>query len=64
MQLGPNGQPMGPPGPVGWIQSILERIGHLHFLTDGFARFSNLLAMNADAVHRTFASFIGTHHPP
>lgn len=43
----------------GWIENGFNNLGRFHYVTDGFARFSDLLMMNAGAIHGSFASFVG-----
>src|SRR5690606_19232763 len=45
--------------PPAWIQQGFHGLGRFHYITDGFARFSDLLMMNTGAIHGSFSSFVG-----
>jgi hypothetical protein len=42
-----------------WVENGFNNLGRFHHVTDGFARFSDLLMMNAGAIHGSFSSFVG-----
>lgn len=45
--------------PGSWMEKGFEKIDSVLYVTDGFARFSELLSINSEAINEAFFSILG-----